>query len=65
MPTLGKLVSKDPAAYTYLPESVMAFPEGRDFLDRLASAGFEDLSATPLTGGIASIYVGRKPPSDK
>jgi demethylmenaquinone methyltransferase/2-methoxy-6-polyprenyl-1,4-benzoquinol methylase len=65
MPTLGKLVSKDPAAYTYLPESVMAFPEGRDFLDRLASAGFEDLSATPLTGGIASIYVGRKPASVK
>ena len=65
MPTLGKLVSKDPAAYTYLPESVMAFPEGRDFLDRLAAAGFKDLSATPLTGGIASIYVGRKPASVK
>ena len=61
MPTLGRLVSKDPAAYTYLPESVMAFPEGRDFLDRLASVGFEDLRATSLTGGIASIYVGRKP----
>jgi len=43
----------------------MAFPEGRDFLDRLAAAGFEDLSATPLTGGIASIYVGRKPASVK
>ena len=61
MPTLGRLVSKDPAAYTYLPESVMAFPEGRDFLNRLADVGFEDLRATPLTGGIASIYVGRKP----
>ena len=61
MPTLGRLVSKDPAAYTYLPESVMAFPEGRDFLDRLASVGFEELRAITLTGGIASIYVGRKP----
>ena len=61
MPALGRLVSKDPAAYTYLPESVMAFPEGRDFLDRLASVGFEELRAITLTGGIASIYVGRKP----
>ena len=61
MPTLGRLVSKDPAAYTYLPESVMAFPEGKDFLDRLSKAGFTDLRAIPLTGGIASIYLGRKP----
>ena len=61
MPTLGRLVSKDPSAYTYLPESVMAFPEGREFLDRLASVGFEELRAITLTGGIASIYIGRKP----
>ena len=65
MPTLGRLVSKDPSAYTYLPESVMAFPEGREFLDCLASVGFEELRAIPLTGGIASIYIGRKPSSIK
>jgi demethylmenaquinone methyltransferase/2-methoxy-6-polyprenyl-1,4-benzoquinol methylase len=39
----------------------MAFPEGKDFLDRLSKAGFTDLRAIPLTGGIASIYLGRKP----
>jgi len=61
MPSLGKLVSKDSAAYTYLPESVMAFPEGEDFIIKLKEAGFKDLSATSLTGGIASIYIGRKP----
>jgi demethylmenaquinone methyltransferase/2-methoxy-6-polyprenyl-1,4-benzoquinol methylase len=61
MPTLGKLVSKDSAAYTYLPESVMAFPEGDQFLDRMKSAGFTDLRQIKLTGGIASIYTGRKP----
>lgn len=61
MPSLGKLVSKDPAAYTYLPASVMAFPEGQEFLDRLKKIGFIDLRAIPLTGGIASIYLGRKP----
>jgi demethylmenaquinone methyltransferase/2-methoxy-6-polyprenyl-1,4-benzoquinol methylase len=65
MPTLGRLVSKDPSAYTYLPESVMAFPEGREFLDRLASVGFEELRAITLTGGIASIYIGRKPSTIK
>ena len=61
MPALGRFVSKDPAAYTYLPDSVMAFPEGAEFLDRLKNAGFTDLRAIPLTGGIASIYLGRKP----
>ncbi|HIB77150.1 MAG TPA: bifunctional demethylmenaquinone methyltransferase/2-methoxy-6-polyprenyl-1,4-benzoquinol methylase UbiE [Flavobacteriales bacterium] len=61
MPTLGRLVSKDSAAYTYLPESVMAFPEGQEFLDRLGAVGFTDLKATQLSGGIASIYIGRKP----
>ena len=61
MPALGKLVSRDSAAYTYLPESVMAFPEGDEFLNKLKTAGFIELSATSLTGGIASIYIGRKP----
>lgn len=61
MPVLGRLISKDPAAYTYLPESVKAFPEGAEFLDRLKTAHFIDLRAIPLTGGIASIYLGRKP----
>ncbi len=60
MPTLGKLVSKDSAAYTYLPESVLAFPEGEDFLDRMKLVGFEKLKQVKLTGGIASIYIGYK-----
>jgi demethylmenaquinone methyltransferase/2-methoxy-6-polyprenyl-1,4-benzoquinol methylase len=61
MPVLGRLISKDPAAYTYLPESVKAFPEGAEFLERLKTVRFIDLRAIPLTGGIASIYLGRKP----
>jgi demethylmenaquinone methyltransferase/2-methoxy-6-polyprenyl-1,4-benzoquinol methylase len=65
MPVLGRLVSKDPAAYTYLPESVKAFPEGEEFLERLKDARFTDLRAIPLTGGIASIYLGRKPATEK
>ncbi len=60
MPTVGKWVSKDPAAYTYLPESVDAFPEGNDFLDQMTLAGYTDVRAQRLTGGIATIYTGRK-----
>jgi demethylmenaquinone methyltransferase/2-methoxy-6-polyprenyl-1,4-benzoquinol methylase len=65
MPVLGRLISKDPAAYTYLPESVKAFPEGTEFLERLKTARFIDLRAISLTGGIASIYLGRKPSTEK
>ena len=61
MPTIGKWVSKDPAAYTYLPESVQAFPEGESFLDEMRKAGYVDVKAKSLTGGIATIYTGRKP----
>lgn len=61
MPTVGRWVSKDPAAYTYLPESVQAFPEGEDFLAQLREAGYVDVKARALTGGIATIYTGRKP----
>lgn len=60
MPGLGKLVSKDHRAYTYLPESVQAFPDGDDFLNVMKQAGFRDTRCIPLSGGIASIYVGRK-----
>jgi len=61
MPTVGKWVSKDPAAYSYLPESVQAFPEGDRFLDEMRQAGYVDVSVKSLTGGIASMYTGRKP----
>ena len=61
MPTVGKWVSKDPSAYTYLPESVQAFPEGEGFLEEMRKAGYVDVRARSLTGGIATIYTGRKP----
>ena len=63
MPTVGKWVSKDPSAYTYLPESVQAFPEGEGFLEEMRTAGYVDVRARSLTGGIATIYTGRKPQS--
>lgn len=61
MPAVGRWVSKDASAYTYLPESVQAFPEGDDFLTHLRNVGYVDVASRPLTGGIATIYTGRKP----
>lgn len=60
MPTIGKLVSKDSAAYTYLPKSVDAFPDGDAFLLVMRGAGFKDAKAERFTGGIATLYSGRK-----
>lgn len=60
MPLLGKAISKDKSAYSYLPESVMAFPEGQDFEDILEDAGYRDTNRYPVTGGIATIYTARK-----
>ncbi len=60
LPFLGKLVSKDNRAYTYLPESVKAFPYGKDFVQILEKTGFKNLQCETLTFGIASIYVGEK-----
>ncbi len=60
LPTIGKIVSKDSSAYTYLPESVQAFPDGRDFLTIFEQAGFKNTKCIPLTFGICSIYTGQK-----
>ncbi len=59
-PFIGKLFSKDNSAYTYLPESVNAFPAGEEFLNVLRKAGFKETKAIPLTFGIASIYIAKK-----
>jgi demethylmenaquinone methyltransferase / 2-methoxy-6-polyprenyl-1,4-benzoquinol methylase len=60
LPTLGKIVSKHSRAYTYLPESVMAFPEGKVFCDTLARCGFKEAKARPLTFGITTLYTATK-----
>jgi len=59
-PVIGKLFSKDNSAYTYLPESVNAFPDGQGFLNILNKAGFRETRAISLTFSIPSIYVAKK-----
>jgi len=60
LPFVGGLISKDADAYGYLPESVMAFPDGDDFLNILKQRGFESVSQKRLTFGIATIYMAVK-----
>jgi demethylmenaquinone methyltransferase / 2-methoxy-6-polyprenyl-1,4-benzoquinol methylase len=60
MPIIGKMVSKDSAAYSYLPESVSSFPVGTQFLDIFQKAGFKNTQCIPLTFGISAIYIGQK-----
>ncbi|WP_417591322.1 bifunctional demethylmenaquinone methyltransferase/2-methoxy-6-polyprenyl-1,4-benzoquinol methylase UbiE [Owenweeksia hongkongensis] len=56
LPTLGKAISKDASAYTYLPESVNAFPYGQKFVDVLENVGFTQNKFQPVTFGVATIY---------
>jgi demethylmenaquinone methyltransferase/2-methoxy-6-polyprenyl-1,4-benzoquinol methylase len=59
-PFIGKLFSRDNRAYTYLNESVNAFPDGTDFLEIMHKIGYSDCRQYPLTFGIATIYTGKK-----
>jgi len=60
LPKIGNTISKDQAAYTYLPESVRQFPDGENFLNILEKVGFKNTQCKPLTLGISSIYIGKK-----
>jgi demethylmenaquinone methyltransferase / 2-methoxy-6-polyprenyl-1,4-benzoquinol methylase len=61
LPWIGRLLSHRGSAYSYLPSSVLGFPQREDFLARMAAAGFTDLSFQDLTGGIVCLYQGRIP----
>lgn len=60
LPFIGKLFSRNSTAYSYLPESVMQFPDNEQFMGLMRSAGFSGVRQRKLTGGIASIYTGFK-----
>ena len=60
LPIIGRLFSGDTAAYRYLNRSVESFPYSQQFCDLITEAGFVDVSVTPLTFGVASIYQGDK-----
>ncbi|MFY0627987.1 MAG: bifunctional demethylmenaquinone methyltransferase/2-methoxy-6-polyprenyl-1,4-benzoquinol methylase UbiE [Reichenbachiella sp.] len=60
LPLIGKVVSSDNSAYTYLPESVADFPYGDQFTGILKKLGFKETQCIPLTFGISSIYTAIK-----
>ncbi|MEM1000221.1 MAG: bifunctional demethylmenaquinone methyltransferase/2-methoxy-6-polyprenyl-1,4-benzoquinol methylase UbiE [Bacteroidota bacterium] len=57
LPLIGRLVSKDSRAYTYLPESVKAFPHGKDFVNICEKVGYKNCRFQPLSFGICALYL--------
>jgi len=60
MPAVGGWLSRDRAAYAYLPASVAIFPEGQAFEACLREAGLQPLSQKRLTFGISTVYLATK-----
>ena len=60
LPWIGRIVSRDKTAYTYLNKSVKSFCRGEAFCKHLSDAGFAQPHFTPLTFGIATIYTANK-----
>lgn len=60
LPLIGRLTSRDMRAYTYLFESVQAFPEGEAFTNILTNTGYQNPTCERLTLGICSIYSATK-----
>jgi demethylmenaquinone methyltransferase/2-methoxy-6-polyprenyl-1,4-benzoquinol methylase len=56
LPLLGRIISRDPRAYTYLPESVARFPTPPRMMEMIAAVGFTAPTWTPYTFGIAGLY---------
>jgi demethylmenaquinone methyltransferase/2-methoxy-6-polyprenyl-1,4-benzoquinol methylase len=62
LPRIGQLFARNrQSAYNYLPESVSQFPYGKALADLMQQSGLIDVAWTPLTFGIATLYVGKKP----
>lgn len=60
LPLVGRIISGDRGAYTYLPNSVSAFPDGEDFIGVMRSVEFRNVGSKTLTFGIATAYYGVK-----
>jgi len=65
LPKVGQTLAPNSySAYSYLPKSVLEFPDGQEMLDLLGSRGLTELRQYPLTFGVATLYVGVKPAKD-
>ena len=57
---VGRLISRHPSAYTYLPKTVAAFPVRKEFASLMQQAGFMNVTYKELTLGIVILYTGMK-----
>lgn len=60
IPTIGRIISKDKVAYSYLPESIQAFIQGRDMVATLLKNGFKEASYKSYTLGVCTMYLAKK-----
>lgn len=60
LPFIGRLVSKHSTAYSYLPESVAAFPQENEFINIMLKSGFSKAEFISLSFGITNLYIGTK-----
>lgn len=56
IPMIGRMVSKDQRAYSYLPESIAAMPQGDRMLQLIKGSGFSSATREPLTLGVSTVY---------
>ncbi len=60
LPAIGGLISKNLKAYRYLNQTIETFPQGEKFAGRMRAAGFVNVHANTLLGGITTVYQGDK-----
>lgn len=60
LPLVGRLISRHDSAYSYLPESVLRFPEPPALARRMTEAGFDDVQWDVMTGGIVAVHRARR-----
>ena len=60
LPVYGRMISKDPSAYSYLTKTIEAFPQGETMMEVLRKAGFRQASFKRLTFGICTMYFATK-----
>lgn len=60
IPAVGRLVSHDVRAYSYLPESIAAVPQGAGMTALMTEAGFTGCTCRPMTFGVCTLYTARR-----
>jgi demethylmenaquinone methyltransferase/2-methoxy-6-polyprenyl-1,4-benzoquinol methylase len=60
LPMIGRLISRHTSAYSYLPASVLQFPEPPELARRMSAAGFDAVRWEKMTGGIVAVHSGTR-----